>query len=106
MIIKLGIVLIDEKGKPLKDRDKEIVTLGTVCTSALLAPDPEERNLDSKVKKYHLHLRIFGKEEVEITSDEIVLIKKCINAAYSQPLIVGQANDILEQRKDNKEKLS
>ncbi len=106
MIIKLNTVLVDEKGFALKDRDKKTVTLGVACTNALLAADPEERNLDSKVKKYHLHLRIFGKEEVEITSDEIVLLKKCINAAYLQPLIVGQANDMLEQRKDNKEKSS
>ncbi|KKN77420.1 hypothetical protein LCGC14_0359790 [marine sediment metagenome] len=98
MIIKLNTVLVDEKGEPLKDGDKEIVTLGVVCTNALLAPDPEERNLDNKVKKYHLHLRMFEKEEVEITADEIVLLEKCINVAYTQPLIVGQVRDILEQK--------
>ena len=104
MIIKLNTVLVDEKGEPLKNTAKEIVTLGVACTSALLAHDPEEKNLDNKVKKYHLHLRMFEKEEVEVTADEIVLLKKCINAAYLQPLIVGQASDILEQKVSEQDK--
>ena len=98
MIIKLSTVLIDEKGEPLIGRDKKIVTLGVACVNALLAPDPKETNLDNKVKKYHLHLRMFEKEEVEVTADEIVLLKNCINVAYSQPLVVGRANDLLEQK--------
>ncbi len=98
MILKLNTILVNTERQPLKDAGEKVVTLGVVCTNALLAPDPAEKSLDEKIKKFHLHLRMFEKEEVEVTADEIVLIKKCVNVAYLQPLIVGQVSDLLEQK--------
>ncbi len=97
MKIRLDTVIVGLDGVALKDEGKE-VTLGLVCCNGLLAPDVKENKADRKIKKYMLAMSIVGKEEAEFTAEEIVLLKASINVAYVQPLIVGQAHELLEQK--------
>ena len=101
MIIKMDVILSDLEDAPILDSGVE-VTLAIASWKALLVPDLQEKNMGNKIEKYHLAQRLLGKAEIELTAEEIVLIKKSINVAYAQPLIVGQACDLLEQ-KDKKE---
>lgn len=97
MKIRLDTVLTDFKGVPLKDGAEE-VTLGVVCLNALLIPNDEEKDMKQKIMKYRLAQDIYDTANAEFTAEDIVLIKKCINVAYTQPIIVGQACDLLEQK--------
>ena len=81
--------------KVLKDGGKEL-TLGTVCCNALLVADPSDKKADSKVKKFNMAVKLADKDSVDVTAEEIVLLKSCINTAYEQPLIVGQALNLLD----------
>lgn len=102
MKIKVNTVLKTLEGKPMEFKGDEKLTLGLVCVNALLFPDEKEKDAIKKVEKFHLALRLSDKKvtEPELTVEEVVLIKQCINIAYTQPLVVGKAHDMLEQKED------
>ncbi len=83
------------KKEVLKDAGKE-VTLKTVCCNALLVTDSSDKKADSKVKKFNMAVKLADEDSIDVTAEDIVLLKKCINAAYEQPLIVGQALNLLD----------
>ncbi len=90
-------VLTTLTGMPIKDGEASL-TLGAVATNALLMPYEDERNLsgDDKVKRFKLAQRIHDAQgEVDISSEEITLLKSLIAKAYT-PLVVGRAFAILE----------
>ncbi len=82
-------------GDVLKDGEKE-VTLGVVCCNALLVQDPETVKAEDKVKKFKLAVKLVNADSAEVVAEDIVLLKACINKAYKQPLIVGQAFGLLD----------
>ncbi len=82
-------------GKVLKD-GKEDVTLGLVCCNALLIADKADAKAEDKVKKFNMAVKLSGKDSVEVIAEDVVLLKSCINTAYQQPLIVGQAFNLLD----------
>ncbi len=85
-------------GEVLKDNDGQgnavDATLKMAVVNALLAPVQKETGLD-KVKKYELATRIYKNDEVELSSEDIVLIKKCVGDNFA-PIVVGQIFNILE----------
>lgn len=89
-------------GQVLKDVDenKQAVdaTLRLAIVNSLLAPSKakEESGIE-KVKKYELAKRVYVGGEVELSAEEITLIKEGIGRLF-QPIIVGQAFDMLEGR--------
>jgi hypothetical protein len=76
---------------------KEKTTLKDVAVDALLAQFQDEQNLsgEEKCKRYVLATRIYGNDEIELTVEEVALIKKLIGRGFS-PLVVGQAYSMLE----------
>lgn len=82
---------------PLKDGKDEDFTLAKCAIEALMAVFPDERELsgDDKVKRYKLASLIHKGGLVEITAEELSLLKRLIGKFYS-PLIVGQAYAMLE----------
>ncbi len=77
----------------LREKDKD-VTLGMVCVTALL--HPREELGTKKADKYELALRIrMAEDEVEVTAEEIVILKEVIGYSYNA-LVVGQVYRILE----------
>jgi len=93
MLIDFSSKFYDLDGEVIKDKDKE-VTLGSVCANALLVPQKEEEGA-IKANKYDLALKVYKASEVEVSAEDVVLLKKAINKAYA-PLIVGQAFRMLE----------
>lgn len=88
----------------LKDGKKEL-TMKMVCCNAMLLADPADKAADSKVKKFNMAVKLADKDIIDVTAEDIVLLKKCINVVYEQPLIVGQALNLLDacgEEKDDK----
>ena len=87
---------------PIPDKedgtDGKIATLQTICVGALQAQFQDEQSLSGieKFKRYNLALKIDGsKGEVDITAEEIALIKELIGKGYTVAA-VGQAYNLLE----------
>lgn len=92
MQILLGQAFIDQDDKVMD------LTLLNVAKQTLLIQFEDEKNLslEAKVKRYDLYLKIKdAPEPADLTTDEIVEIKKLIGKAYGI-LIVGQAVKMLE----------
>ena len=74
-------------------------TLGKMMIESLLATFKDEENLsgEEKLKRWQLAIKIKNNAEtaVEMTVEEIALIKKLIGKAYST-IIVGQVWELLE----------
>jgi len=88
-------------GEVLKDNDGKgnvvDATLKTAIVNGLLAPVQQGKNesgLD-KVKKYELATRVYKNDEVELTAEDIVLIKKCVGENFA-PIVVGQVYEMLD----------
>lgn len=82
--------LAEESARPL--------TLGAAVASALIAPndDDAKSELDVKVKRMHLALKIVNGGEVEITPDERDLMKRMVNKRYGGALVPARCADLLE----------
>ena len=124
MKINLNQVLVDLAGDSLKDRvakrdengvvkdenDKPImelveVTLNRLAANALLFPRKDESTGKPEVgdivaKKYTLAVKCYTAEEINLTPEEVVLIKECIALSYP-PIVVGQSWAILDQKESN-----
>lgn len=80
MKVNFSASIVDLDGKPLADD----LTLGSMATNALMGGFEDERALpgEDKAKRLKLALRIHGAGEVDLSAEEIALIKKLIAKAY------------------------
>lgn len=84
-------------------KDSAPMTLRDVCTSSILAPLQED---DEKVKfnKYEIYKKVRdAKEEVTLTAEEIVVIKKAIGK-WQPTLIMGQSFEFIEDKEKKQTK--
>ena len=84
-------------GKTMMDADSSgnatEATIKTLLVNAVLAPTKDEKGVD-KVRKYELAKMIFKGGEVDLTPEDIVLIKKQVGDNFA-PIIVGQVFEML-----------
>jgi len=100
MKINFNTELKTISGKEIKGEDNKILTLGDVCTNALLTNFKDE-NIEGKEKlrRFKLAQKIYGvKELVSIEAEDIVSIKDLVAKAYTT-IVVGQAWELLEGEK-------
>ena len=89
--------------KPLPNPENGTdLTLKDVCINAVLAPRLQDEKADSEKEKYELgelfsKLRDCKTKEIDLSSNEIVKIKKKIGILYP-PLILWQSFDMLEKK--------
>ena|SRR3990167_5616352 len=97
MKINFGSHVADLKGVALKDEKGEDVKLHVPCVNALTANYQKENDIggDEKYRRYKLAVKIDKPEEIEVTSEEITLIKKLVGFAFT-PILVGGIFDKLE----------
>ena len=69
-------------------------TLRTALVNAILSPVEKETGMD-KVKKYELAKRVHSQDEVELSPDDVELVKERVGELYV-PLVVGQIFDKLD----------
>jgi hypothetical protein len=96
MKLKINQVLegVEEK---LKDEKGHDLTFKMVAINSILRPVQAD---DEKVKmnKYEIYVNLRdAKTEVELTVDQIALLKKSIGAVQP-PLIMGQCFNLIEQK--------
>lgn len=90
-----GGPLLDDKGK------ETTLTVRSIAVNSLMAPYPDEQNLsgEDKMKRVDLARRLQDtKTKAELTSEDIVLIKRLVNKAYASPLVVEQTWKALERK--------
>lgn len=51
---------------------------------------------EEKLRRYSLGLQFQKRDTMELTSEEVVLLKDLVNRAYLSPVVVGQVWPILE----------
>lgn len=98
MLVDVSRNLVQMNGNPLMDTNEKgeavEATVKTAIVNAVLSPVQNEKGID-KVKKYELAKRIYQVEgEIELTPEEVVLIKDRVGELYT-PLIVGQVLELL-----------
>lgn len=83
-------------GQPIV-QDGEPLTLQRVAVNALLSQAEDEANLsgEEKFKRYKLASRIHAEPAVEVSAEEVALLKRLIGKLYL-PIIVGPAFEALE----------
>lgn len=99
-VIPLGV---DEFGKSFGD-----ATLGTVAVEALASPmlddngRPQALGGNEAIRRYRLAMAIAEAiEPIEVSVEDIALIKGLIPVKYGLPLIVGQSLELLEKAAPN-----
>jgi hypothetical protein len=105
MKIDFTKVLVNLENEPLMD-ERGVSTLGKVVSSALLFEAPpaasNEPRMDGKDKERRYILAVMvadserNKKPLDLVSEDISLIKKCIAVPYA-PLISGQAWQMIEK---------
>lgn len=75
----------------------KVVTLARVAANALVQNYPDEAGLagDVKVKRFMLALKVTGAGELDLTAEDVAVLKERIAKAYG-PLVVGRAWALLD----------
>lgn len=104
MLVKLNVGLKTLDGQQMIDKDGQDnaidATLQTAIVNAVLSPLQQGQNEKGteKVKKYDLAMKVYKSDgEVELSAEDIVLIKERIADVFS-PLVVGQCFNLLENQ--------
>ena len=86
-------------GHPFKDPSGQVsdITLAVIAENALLQAYSDETNLsgEDKIKRYTLARKIEDNKKVDLSAEEIALLKKLIAKSYN-PLITGQSWHMLD----------
>lgn len=96
MKIDFDALMKDFQNKVISEGGKN-TTLAAVACTALSAQFADEANLaaDEKYRRYKLGCKLADGGAVDLSVDEIAMLKKLIGRAFS-PLIVGRSFDVLD----------
>lgn len=99
MKIKINEKLKDATGEDIQpDVTKPAMTLRDVCVSSILYPVADEDQA-KKYGKWEIFKKLRdAKTEVELTVEDIAIIKTAIGK-FQPPLIMGQCFDLIEKTK-------
>jgi len=97
MKVNFSQPLKDLEGNTLNNEKGKGVFLNTVCANALIA-SPENNKVDGveKVKRYELAKKIMGGGDIDVSVEELALIKELLGTSYGV-LVVGQAYKMLDK---------
>lgn len=95
MKIDMTQPITDLDGKAMDDGT---ATLGKLCANVCWNPikGDENANLDQKSKAAFLALKIKDANSVDLTAEEISLIKDRVNRAFPHPGIVARVHALLD----------
>lgn len=96
MNVKVDRPFTELDGTTIKEGGKE-VTLKIAAIRALLSPQ-EKISEEEKIKRFNLSRRVYAGGEIDLTTDECALIKKCIHAVFDSPLIYAEADEMIENK--------
>ena len=95
MKIKVNIPILDYDKKPIVDaQTKEPVTYRKVFANALNAlQENETMTGDQKTRIYQISLKLYDSDEVDLTVDQMSLIKDRVAKFYT-PLLFGRTCEL------------
>ena len=75
-------------------------TLGTVCFSAVVAVIPDDQNSEiyQKIALYNLAKILAIGGEVDLTAEDIVLLKERVGKVISNVVAIGRVFELLEPK--------
>ena len=84
-------------GEGIRDDKGTLVTLKSICVQALIAAFQDEQDLAGveKLKRYELAREINHGGEIQMSAENVVLLKKLIAKGFNV-LVVGQTYGMLE----------
>lgn len=90
----LDAPILDLEGRPFEDQ----ATLKTVSFLAATASLPSDQNLSvsSKLELYSLAQKLHTGGEVDLTAEEISLLKDRIGKTFASVIVIGRAFELLE----------
>ena len=99
MEINFDSPITNLKGITLEGEDKENVILKNICVNALMTEIPNNNDTgEIKLKRFNLAQKIYVGGKIEVTAEEVALLKERIGLCFST-LIVGRAWELLESKK-------
>ena len=101
--MKTGSEIRNLEGEVFTQQDGEAVTLGNICVQALSVPSQDETPKD-KGAKFKLAVDLHGKSDVDLESEDIVLIKECLAKLGISNILYGRAVELLEGKSNGKVK--
>lgn len=93
MKINFATILTQLNGEPITNEKQEPFSLGQAAVNALLQPMSNVNPME-KIRRARLAERAFDQGEVEISPEDLTLIRQCIGELYA-PLIVMKAYRLL-----------
>lgn len=84
----------DDLIEPNAKGEAEPVTVRKVIINALMTPEQKDTGVQ-KVEKYSLAMDIQKQDEIELTPEQIVLLKEAIGKPYG-PVVVGPVSMLLD----------
>lgn len=93
MKFKLDAPITDIEDKPFPGGETLRTVLLGACLNTLRAD--ELMDAKQKVELYLLSKKIAGRGDVELTTEEVVLLKERVGKAYN-PLVVGRVYEVLD----------
>jgi hypothetical protein len=99
MKLDTATVLRDLQGNEMMADKDQPATVRLICTNALLGHHADDANIsgDEKFKRFQLASRLNEGKAADVSSEEIVLLKRMIGRSYT-PAVVGPMFMLLEAR--------
>ena len=112
MKVKVTDQILDYKGKPILDKDeneKDIpMTWRSIVFMSLqnFTRDEQQGQIptDTKIKCHIITERVFSSDEPDLTAEDRTFILDRIGKIIINPLIVGRAKDVFEDKKEEEKK--
>lgn len=97
MQVNLNKAILDIEGKPIRDGEEELNVRKCLVGSLLNSPDGQQIEGQEKQKRFALALRLQNQkdENINLTAEQIVLLKKVVGHSFA-PLLVGRLYEELE----------
>ena len=102
MRLDLTQVLKNLAGAPMKEEYEEDgekkerdMCLRTICIGALMVEDGKA-NAEQQVKRLDLALKMQNSDVINISSEDVTMLKNLIGQVFKRPIIAGQAIKMVE----------
>lgn len=95
--VNVDALLLSGRGQPVKSEDKppQEITLGFLIAKALWTVQLKDDTGETKYKRGVLAERVSHGGVIDLSAEEIALIKKIVGEAYS-PLVIRQVYDLVD----------
>jgi hypothetical protein len=89
-------------GEELVENGKPVSYLEIFDTALNTNTREELPTAEDKSKRYQLSLKLYKNHDVDLTLDEMVLLKDRVNKIYTSPLVCGQVTELFERKESAK----